>query len=129
MAVLKGVKSIPSGSEVTTVTDSTDVITVAASRHPTLTHRDLALALGAELAQVRATVPHAYGSSGAPAHDLVDRLSSAATQGRMGCRRRSSTRAGTRVWPNPEVKLFRSKKAEGVKPMPSSGTSASHEHR
>jgi len=108
MAGLDGMKSISAHTEVKIVTSSTDVITVAAHRHPTLKHRDLVLALGAELAQVRATVPHVYGYSGAPEHDLVDRLASAATQGRMGCRRGSSTRAGTRVWPAPEVKPLRS---------------------
>jgi ribonuclease HI len=85
MAVLEGVKSIPSGSEVKVVTSSTDVITVAAHRNLKLMNRDLVLALGAELAEVRATVLHVYSYRGAPEQDLVDRLVSAGTQGRIGC--------------------------------------------
>jgi ribonuclease HI len=86
MAVIAGVKSIPPGSEVKIVTDSTDVISVAARRHPKLQHRDLVLALGAELAQRRAPVPHVDGHRGDPEHARIDRLASAATHGWLECR-------------------------------------------
>jgi hypothetical protein len=84
MAIMEGMKSIPAGSHVKTVIDSTDVITVAASRYPTLKRPDLVLALGADLAKGHAPVPHLYGQSGAPEHDLVDRLASTAMQGQIG---------------------------------------------
>jgi ribonuclease HI len=87
MAIFEEVKSIPAGNEVKIVTYSTSVITVAARRKSKLKHRDLVLALGAELAKVRSTFPHVYGHSRAPEHDIVDRLASAAAPGRMGCRR------------------------------------------
>jgi ribonuclease HI len=80
MAVIEVVKSIPYGSEVKIVIDSTDVISVAASRHPKLKHRDLVLALGAELAQGRAPVPHVDGHRRDPEHARVDRLASAAAK-------------------------------------------------
>jgi len=84
LAVIQGLKSIPSESKVQIVTDSTYVITVSASRNPKIKNLDLVNEMKRELNRLDFSFTWVKGHSGHEENELVDKLASMAAKGEIG---------------------------------------------
>ncbi len=84
IAVIQGLKSIPTFAKVTIYTDSEYVIKVAKSTNPKLMNMDLIKDLRRELTRLDFSFTWVRGHSGNPGNEKVDKLASMAARGKIG---------------------------------------------